>query len=130
VAAGGPRVAVTNLTRGTSVASAAEVADSLWARFRGLMGRPALGAGEGLWLTATNSIHMSFMRFPIDCVFLSGPGSEPDGSRMVVAVRRAVPPWRGVVLPVRGARDTLELAVGSIDASGTQVGDRIRIDAA
>jgi uncharacterized protein len=130
VTPGGRVVAVTNVTRGTSVASAAVVADSLWGRFRGLMGRSALGSGEGLWLTGTNSIHMSFMRFPIDCVFLSAPSPDPDASRTVVGVRRAVRPWRGVVLPVRDARDTLELPVGTVDASGTEVGDVIRIEPA
>jgi len=44
----------------------------------------------------------------------------------VLSVRRALPPWRGVVWLVRGANGTLELPVGTIDRSQTVVGDFLR----
>ena len=118
-----------NLTRGGSLADSLESADSLWARFKGLMGRPSLADGAGLWLPGGNGIHMMFMRFPIDCVFLSRAAPD-DGSREVVAVRRALPPWRGIVWYVRGAHGTLELPIGTIDRTGTAIGDRIRLEGA
>jgi len=59
-----------NLTRGSEVAGQVEVADSFGTRFRGLMGRASLLPGGGLWLTGTSNIHMFFMRFPIDLVYL------------------------------------------------------------
>ncbi len=114
-----------NLTRGTSVAADLELAESFWARFRGLMGRRGMPAESGLWLPGSPSIHMLFMRFPIDCVFLGR--EEPDGGRNVVGLRRDLRPWTGVVWWVRGGAGTLELPVGTIDASGTQVGDRVVI---
>ena len=117
-----------NLTRGGTLADSVESANSLWARFMGLMGRPSLAEGAGLWLPGGNGIHMMFMRFPIDCVFV-GRSSAEDDSRQVVAVRRALPPWRGIVWYVRGAHGTLELPVGTIDRTGTAVGDRIRFEA-
>ena len=55
-----------NLDRTTILAERLETAGSLWARFMGLMGRSSLPAGDGLWLPASNGIHMMFMRFPID----------------------------------------------------------------
>jgi uncharacterized membrane protein (UPF0127 family) len=113
-----------NETRGTSLADELEVADSLWSRFMGLMGRRALPAGRGLWLTG-NGIHMMFMRFPIDAVFLGRAGT--DGARPVVSVHRALRPWVGLVPLVRGADGVLELPVGSIDQSGTERGDVVRI---
>ncbi len=88
------------------------------------MGRPSLAAGAGLWLPGGNGIHMMFMRFPIDCVFVGRP-SPDDEAREVVAIRRALPPWRGIVWYVRGAHGTLELPIGTIDRTGTTVGDRI-----
>jgi len=91
------------------------------------MGRTELAPGAGLWLPGTNGIHMLFMRFPIDCVFLGRPG--PDGGRRVVGLRRALPPWRGVVWFVRGAHGVLELPAGTIDASGTELGDSVLIEA-
>lgn len=91
------------------------------------MGRRELTPGRGLWLPGTNGIHMLFMRFPIDCVFLGRAG--PDGGRRVVGVRRALRPWRGVVWFVRGAHGVLELPVGTLDGSGTELGDRVLIEA-
>ena len=91
----------------------------------GLMGRPALPHGRALWLTGTNGIHMFFMRFPIDAVFLGRPAA--DGTQPVLAVRRGLRPWTGMVPLVRGAAGVLELPVGSIDASGTVAGDSVRL---
>jgi len=90
------------------------------------MGRDTLPPGDGLFLTGTNGIHMFFMRFPIDAVFVAKPG--PDGSRRVLSVHRGVRPWVGVVPFVRGADGVVELPVGTIDASGTAPGDTVRLD--
>jgi uncharacterized membrane protein (UPF0127 family) len=84
-----------NLDRDTVLAERVEVAGSLWGKFRGLMGRAELPAGAGLWLPDSNGIHMMFMRFPIDAVFLGRPG--PDGVREVVSVRPSLAAWRGGV---------------------------------
>ena len=119
-AAGG----ASNETRGTVLATDIEHARSFWARFMGLMGRADLQPGHALWLPG-NGIHMFFMRFPIDAVFLSRPG--PDGSRRVLSVHRAVRPWVGLVPLVRGAESVLELPVGAIDATGTVPGDTVRL---
>jgi uncharacterized membrane protein (UPF0127 family) len=119
----------TNLTRDRVLAGDLESADSLWAKFRGLMGRAHLADDAGLWLPGSNGIHMMFMNFAIDCVFVGNP-SGTDGARDVVSVHRAVPAWRGVVWYVRGAHGTLELPVGTIDRTGTAIGDRILIVAA
>jgi uncharacterized membrane protein (UPF0127 family) len=116
-----------NVTRQSVLADSLESADSLWAKFRGLMGRASLADDTGLWLPGSNGIHMMFMRFAIDCVFVGHP-SPADGSREVVGVRRAVPPWRGIVWYVRGAHGTLELPTGTIDRTGTARGDRILLE--
>lgn len=119
-----------NTTRQTVLAERLEVASSFWAKFMGLMGRPALPAGQGLWLAGGNNIHMFFMRFRIDLVFLSKPAGGKDGPRKVVSVRRGLRPWIGVVWFVPRAQGALELPVGTIEASGTQVGDEVLLQAA
>jgi uncharacterized membrane protein (UPF0127 family) len=89
----------------------------------GLMGRPSLPAGDALWLPGANGIHMMFMRFPIDAVFVDRP--VPEGNRTVVATRRALPAWTGLVPFVRGAHGVIELPVGSIAATATEPGDSV-----
>jgi len=130
-----PPVRARNLTRSTEVAGHLEVADGLWGRFMGLMGRPGLEPGTGLWLTG-NGIHMMFMRFPIDAVFIGEPvdgaagGAGMGGGRRVLSVHPALRPWTGLVPLVRGASGVLELPVGSIERTGTTVGDEIVLEAA
>ena len=113
-----------NVTRSTALAERLELGESLWARFMGLMGRPGLPPGDGLWLSGTNGIHMFFMRFAIDAVFLGRAAAE--GTRTVLSVHRAVRPWLGIIPLVRGADGVLELPVGTIESTGTQVGDLVR----
>ncbi len=114
-----------NLTRATELASRAQLGDSFGARFMGLMGRSALPPDGGLWLTRTSNIHMLFMRFPIDAVFLGRPAA--DGTRRVVALHANLRPWTGVVWYARGADGCLELPAGTAVASGTVVGDVVAI---
>jgi uncharacterized membrane protein (UPF0127 family) len=121
-----PRRTARNLTRSTVLAADLEIAAGLWGKFKGLMGRSALAPGAGLWLPDSNGIHMMFMRFPIDAVFVAAPGS--DGSRAVLSVHRSLPTWRGLVPLVRGAKGVLELPAGTIDATSTAVGDHILVE--
>ena len=87
-------------------------------RSLGLMAfRPA--PDDALWLEPCNGIHTFLLRRAIDVIVL-------DRSLRVVALRRAVPPWR-IVLPVRGGHTTVELTAGAIDAAGVQVGDTLRL---
>jgi uncharacterized membrane protein (UPF0127 family) len=108
------------------LAADVEPGDGLWAKFMGLMGRQSLAPGAGLWLPDSNGIHMMFMRFPIDAVFVGKPGA--DGSRAVVSAHAGLPAWRGLVPFVRGAHGVLELPIGTIAASSTSVGDRIALE--
>ena len=123
VESGSPRLVATS--RGVVVASHVGMATSFWGRFRGLMGRASLAAGEGLYLPSA-SIHMLFMRFPIDALFLAK--ADAQGLRTVVALHHRLPPWRGLVLPVRGASGVVELPAGTLKAAGLERGDRVRWD--
>lgn len=125
-----PLLVARNISRGTVIAARVEDGASFWAKFMGLMGRRSLPAGDGLWLPGENGIHMLFMRFAIDVLFVAPPTYSSAGARRVLAAKRAVPPWRGVVWRVVGARGVLELPVGAIEASGTNVGDEVSIDRA
>ncbi len=117
-----------NVSKGTLLAERLEDGASFWARFMGLMGRASLPVGDGLWLPGESGIHMLFMRFPIDAVFVSAPAGDSAGMRRVLSARRAIPAWRGVVWRVAGAKGVLELPSGTIEATGTAIGDEIAID--
>jgi uncharacterized membrane protein (UPF0127 family) len=123
-----PSLVARNVTRGSVLAGSVEDAAGLWGKFMGLMGRPSLAPDAGLWLPDSNGIHMMFMRFPIDAVFVSRPDPSQDGARAVVALRERLPAWRGLVPLVRGAHGVLELPVGTIAASGTAVGDLVALE--
>lgn len=115
----GRYVRVDNLTRGTTVADRCRVAASLRDRTVGLLATPSLAAGEGLLIERTSSIHMFFMRYPIDVIFVD---RDARVTRTVAGLR----PWR-VVWWARGARDCLELPVGALAASGTAKGDELAV---
>ena len=108
------------------LAERVEVGTSLWSKFWGLMGRRSLPAGDALWLAHENGIHMFFMRFPIDAIFVGKTAA--DGTRPVLSLHRDLKPWTGIVPLVRGADGVLELPTATIDASKTELGDAIRID--
>ena len=118
-----------NVSRGAELAKHLELADGLWGRFMGLMGRASLDPDAGLWLPGTNGIHMMFMRFPIDAVFIARPDPAHGGAQAVLSVHHGLRAWIGLVPLVRGAQGVLELPVGTIERTGTVVGDLIGLEA-
>ena len=83
------------------------------------MRTPEVLPGEGLWIERSPSIHMFFMRYAIDAVFV-------DGDLRVTRIAGHLKPWR-MVLWAFGARDCLELRAGAAAESGTVVGDQLRL---
>jgi hypothetical protein len=111
-------VRVVNRTRGSVLAERAELADNIWTRFMGLMGRGELPPGAGLVLKPGGGIHMWFMRIPLDVVHV-------DKRDRVTHVLRGIRPWRFGPLFV-GNKFAIELPSGAADA--TQVGDQIDVE--
>ena len=113
---------VRNVTKGTSLGDRIRVASSTVDRTVGLLRTRTLQAGEGLWIERSPSIHMFFMPYAIDAVFVAADGR-------VTKIVENLKPWR-VVWWARGARDCLELPVGAVAAGRTEVGDRLQVVAA
>ena len=111
---------VTNLTRNTVLCSHAQLADSFVARARGLLGRKALTAGQGLVITRCNSIHMFFMKVPIDAVFVDRQGK-------VVGLVENILPNRLSPIFWSAERD-IEIPPGSINTTATALGDVVEIN--
>ena len=106
-----------NLDTGAIVATDVAVADTREARRTGLLKHSGLGPGEGLWIVPCRGVHTVGMKFTIDILALDGDGRVID---RVSGLR----PWR-IRLPRRGTAGVLELAEGSLESSGTQLGHRI-----
>lgn len=95
------------------------VAESFWTRLRGLLGRPALEPGEGLLIVPSSGVHMFGMRQALDVALL-------DRDDHVVATYPELRPWRATSVH-REARCALELPPGTLERTGTGVGDRLVI---
>jgi uncharacterized protein len=88
------------------------LADNAWTRMKGLLGRKGLDDGEGLLIRPSGSIHMFFMRFPIDAVFL-------DRELRVVKIVSELKPWR--MAGARGAKSVLEISAGEAARRGLRL---------
>ena len=108
---------------GAVVVQELAMADSAFKRFRGLMGRAKLVPGEGLWLEPCNSIHMMFMRFPIDVVFLRRTSTGGEVLRVCNRVR----PWLGMAWCF-GASTALELEAGRASDLHVGAGDQLVLE--
>ena len=115
-----PRCRILNRRTGENLADRAMKAESFVERARGLLGRGSIDRGEGLWIEPCSSIHMFFMHFAIDALFVDRQGKV---TKAVSNLR----PWR-IAFGGRGARAVLELPAGTIAASGTRVGDVLDLD--
>ena len=107
------------LERGPVVCERCELAVTALSRTRGLLGRRGLDDDHGLWIQPTNSIHMAFMRFPIDVVY-----AREDGR--VLKLVEGIKPWRASLC--RGAKVALELPTGAIARAGVEVGDHLVLE--
>ena len=103
---------------GRVLARRTERAMSLWARFRGLLGRASLGPDAALLIERCGSVHTVGMRFAIDLVFL-------DRAWRIVRIVRNVRPGRLMVCGGLLAVRTLESEAGCLDFTGLQSGDTL-----
>ena len=104
---------------GSPVCERCVVADRMFSRMKGLLGKRSLAAGDGLLIRPAPSVHTFFMRFPIDVVFLSRRGE-------VMKVSADVGPWR--VRSCRHAYAVLELPAGEAKNRGLAVGHRLEAE--
>lgn len=113
---------VSNATRQTIICPRCSIADGLLTRVRGLLGRQSLDAEEGLLIVPCPSIHMFGMKFPLDVIFLTR-------ENIVTDVVENIAPGKAHIAKANQGKphSALELSVGSITRSGTQIGDQLEI---
>jgi len=97
-----------------------EVADRLWSRTLGLIGRESLADDQALWIHRCNSVHTFFMRFAIDLVFV-------DRHLKVRKTLAHIQPGR-LVLPVWGASSVFEFNSGFLKRHPIYKGEKLHVD--
>mgnify|MGYP002623165243 FL=1 len=107
------------LANGTSIASQLRPAHTHWTRMKGLLGTKTLPEGHGLWIRPCNQVHMYFMRYAIDLIFI-------DTDHRVVEVIEEQP-VSSISPKVKAAHSVLELPTGTIARTGVKVGDALTI---
>jgi uncharacterized membrane protein (UPF0127 family) len=108
---------VRNIRRNRVLGDSIREANTFLSRFKGLLGEPSLPEGEGVWIVPCHRIHSFGMRFEFDALFL-------DPEKRVVGLYRHFRKNR-ISRSIRGANGVLELPAGTIERSGTEVGDEI-----
>lgn len=110
---------IVNLTQNTIISNNATLADTFFSRTKGLLGRKSLDKDEALIITNCNSIHMFFMQFSIDVIFV-------DKKNRVVKLIENIKPWR--ITPIFWqANFAIEVNSGTIKISSLHIGDKLQI---
>src|SRR5258706_14933728 len=116
---GSLKLRVRNLTKNTLLADRADIADTSATRNKGLLKHTGLAEGEGLWIVPCEGVHSFFMKFAIDVVFI-------NKKRIVTKLRPNMVKSR-LALSL-SAHSTIELPVGIIEKTRTQVGDQLELE--
>jgi uncharacterized membrane protein (UPF0127 family) len=111
---------VVRIENGAVVCEQCVIADGMFTRMRGLLGRRSLSSDQGILLRPASSVHTAFMRFPIDVVFV-------DRDLVVLKVVPELPAWRAAAC--RGAKATFELAAGEAGRRGVVPGTGLTLSA-
>lgn len=108
---------IINVRTGKNLAHQAKLAANFWNRMIGLLGKASFERGEGLILSPCNNVHTFFMRFNLDLIFI-------NKEEVVTKVVENLPPWK-ISHFVLNASTVIELPAGTIQDSGTMIGDRL-----
>lgn len=107
-------------TANSTLVSHLEVADTLWTRTKGLLGRKQLAHDRALWIRPCNSIHTFFMKFSIDVVFV-------DAQMVVRKTYTHVRPNR-LIFPVWKAASVIEFSAGFLEKHPLSIGEQLHVD--
>jgi uncharacterized protein len=111
------RASARNLSRGTILGDSIRVAESGLSRIVGLLGERGLAPGDGLLIMPSQGVHTLGMLFAIDVVVL-------DNDWKVLDVHKRMRPFL-VTRIYFAAAAVLELPSGTVERSGTRIGDRL-----
>lgn len=111
---------IINKTQKTILAEDVILANGLFKRMKGLLGRKEFKPGQALILRPCNSIHTFFMRFPIDVLFMD------KNSRVIKAIHSLKP---FSLTPIYfNAAFVIELPANTLKSTFTSQGDTLILE--
>jgi uncharacterized protein len=109
---------IVNTTTGEVIADKVKIAQTFVSRSVGLLDRVSLLKGEALVINPCNSIHMFFMKFSIDVLYL-------DKNNRIIKIVTDLKPWR--LSQALFAQKVVELESGTIAQMRIKCGDIVKI---
>ena len=113
---------LSNRTTGETLIPQLELARTLAARNRGLLGRAHLPPDRALWIWRCNWVHTFGMKFAIDLVYVN------KKMQVKKTVSRMRPGRLG--MPVWTASSVIEFSAGFLEKHAVNIGDTLHVDPA
>lgn len=95
-------------------------ANSFFERLIGLMGKKNLRRNTGLLIAPCNSIHMFFMRFSIDAIYI-------DKNFVIKKIACNLKTWTGFSICLN-AWGVVEVAAGEAERLNLKVGEKLEVE--
>lgn len=111
------KVIIKNITKQNIIAENGNITSGFYDRFKGLMGKKEIKHDEALIIKPCNSIHMFFMKFSIDVIFI-------DKNDRVCEMIKNIKPWK-VSKIIKEAKYVIELKSDKINNHNIEIGDLI-----
>lgn len=114
------KVKICNSSKNKLILAEAEVADTFFQRFRGLLGKKYLQPESGLIIAPCNSVHTIGMKFPIDVIFV-------DKENKICYIMRNMK--KGKISPIISrAKMVIEFNAGMADRLQLEINDEIQLE--
>ena len=97
-----------------------KVADNFFSRLRGLIGKNFLPQNTGLLIAPCQSIHMCFMKFPIDAIYI-------DKNFVIKKIVSNLKTWTGFSICL-SAWGVVEVAAGEAKLLNLKIGEKLEVN--
>ena len=110
-------VIIKNISKNNIISKDGYITTSFYERFKGLLGKKGLQQQESLIISPCNSIHMFFMKFEIDVLFI-------DENNKVCYLIESFKTWK-MSKVIKNSKYVIELKSKTIYSKNIEVGDKI-----
>lgn len=97
-----------------------KIANNFFERLIGLIGKKNLQSNTGLLIAPCNSIHMFFMKFSIDAIYI-------DKNFVIKKIVRNLKTWTGISICL-SAWGVVEVAAGEAERLNLKVGEKLEVE--